>query len=707
MMRTLVIGLGRSGSGLHLPVLARARAAAPWRHLFADAPPLTFDPFARQASPPGTIPLGSLAEARTLADPARTVVHLCTPPTVRVGVLGEIARMGFRMILVEKPLAVDTRDLVEITRLCRRWGLAVLVVAPWRSSELTRRIEEILGRGEMGALAAISVVQRKARFTRSQAGDGHHSVFDVETPHAVGLALALAGPARLHDAAWTEMRMGDTVLAGMGTGWLSLDHASGVRTEVMSDLTSPIRERRITLEMERGRLVGHYPTSEHDHTAQLQVTGPGREDRLVFHDDALTAFMVHAYQRFAAPSAGTPVPLLDAEVVQVLDEAKRRCQGRAPLPLQARSSHVARRPPAADLAMSAAAAAHPPPASRHAGTVPASTLNGHHRPSVTVPLPAPSEGPDRRRSRQPTIRWAGIGDEAGFSLADQVGALNELGWTSIELRTVDGLAVADLDDQAFGRLTEDLGAQGFEVACVASSIANWSRPISGDFFDDLRELEVLGRRCPALGTRYVRVMSYPNAGLSEHEWGRQVVERMRRLAGRAEDAGLVLVHENCSGWAGTRAERMLALLDRVNSPALRLLFDTGNGIAHGYDAYEMLTHIVEHVTHVHVKDATGDAPEPVYTVAGLGRARVADCLRLLVDKGYTGSWSIEPHIAVQPHASVPGHLPARNAPALRQRRRDSFVDSGRALEQLVRHQVLSAAPGWTSIPGGIVARQGS
>ena len=704
-MQTLVIGLGRSGRGLHLPVLARARAAATSRHLFAEPPPLTFDPFAADGTPRGTIGVTSLTQASRLVDPARTVVHLCTPPTVRVGVLGEIARLGFRKVLVEKPLAIDRRDLAEIVRLRRRWGLAVLVVAPWRSSALTRRIEEIVDRGEMGALRAISVVQRKARFTRSLAGDGHQSVFDVETPHAVGLALALAGTASLRDAAWTDMRMGETVLRGMGTGWLSLDHVSGVHTEVLSDLTSPTRERRIALELEGGALVGHYPTSEHDHTAQLEVTGAGPGSHVVFPDDALTTFVVEAYERFAAPSAEPLSPTVDAEVVRVLDEAKRRCERRVQAPPVVSGQVAEQR---TRLVVAAAAAVGPQwlagcreAVGRAAGT----TVNGHDRPARTTTAPVPSVGSDGRRPSEPTIRWAGIGDEAGVSLPDQVDPLAQLGWTSIELRTVDGVAVADLDDEAFARLVDCLQAQGFEVPCVASAIANWSRPISGDFDEDLRELEVLERRCPARGTRYVRVMSYPNAGLTEQEWGRRVVERMRRLARRAEQAGLVLVHENCTGWAGTQAERMLALLDAVDSPALRLLFDTGNGVAHGYDGYDLLTQVVEHVTHVHVKDARGSAARPEYTVPGAGRARVAECLRLLLNHGYTGTWSIEPHLAVQPHQAGQDHRAGEGPFEHGHRQHDSFMASGRALEGLVGDQVLPTVAGWATTAGGIVRWQ--
>jgi sugar phosphate isomerase/epimerase len=277
--------------------------------------------------------------------------------------------------------------------------------------------------------------------------------------------------------------------------------------------------------------------------------------------------------------------------------------------------------------------------------------------------------------------YAGVGDEAGPGLDVQITALDRLGWPGVELRTVDGVALADLDEAAFGRVAGRLAHAGLSTVCVDSRIANWGRPITAPFEADVAELEALVPRCAALGTRYVRVMSYPNDGLDEPDWRREVLRRMRALSERAEDAGLVLLHENCSGWAGTSAERMLTLLRETGSPALRLVFDTGNGVPYGYSAYEVLSQVVDHVAHVQIKDATGDQAASIYTFPGEGRARVADCLRLLVATGYRGVLSIEPHLTVRPHEH---RLDAGDDGI------GTFVAYGRALERLVADAVLGS-----------------
>ncbi|MDT0301418.1 sugar phosphate isomerase/epimerase family protein [Streptomonospora wellingtoniae] len=298
------------------------------------------------------------------------------------------------------------------------------------------------------------------------------------------------------------------------------------------------------------------------------------------------------------------------------------------------------------------------------------------------PGPAAAQAAAGLPGPAPGIAFAGIGDEAGSGLHDQLSALDRLGWRCLELRTVAGQAVADLDDRAFAGLAAELDARGVAVCCLDSRIGNWARPVTADFDADLRELEVLAARCAALGTNAIRIMTYPNDGLAEPEWRRRAVERVRRLCAVAESRGVVLLAENCAGWAAERAERMLDLLDAAG-PALGLLFDTGNGVAHGYGPPALLSDIADRVAHVHVKDAlpaTGGG-EPAYTAPGEGRAGVAACLRMLVERGYRGVWSIEPHLSLHPHrGSAAGTGDA-----------DGFVAAGEALRRLAAEAVAAAA----------------
>jgi sugar phosphate isomerase/epimerase len=274
----------------------------------------------------------------------------------------------------------------------------------------------------------------------------------------------------------------------------------------------------------------------------------------------------------------------------------------------------------------------------------------------------------------PAGGYAGIGDEAAPDLDGQLHAVSVLGWDAVELRTVDGHALSDLDRAGRDRLIAAVRAAQMRVVCLDSRIGGWAGTVADPFDRDLTELGALVELCRELGTSYVRIMSYPNAGRPEPAWRQEVVDRVRRLADIAEAAGITLLHENCVGWAATRADRALDLLDAVGSPALRLLFDVGNGVAHGYPAADLLADLVPFVAHVHVKDAVGGGEDTTYTLPGDGVGGVRECLRLLRACGYDGALSIEPHLATRPHedrwADVDGTA--------------AFVAAGRRLAELVR-----------------------
>ncbi|MEU3609765.1 M20/M25/M40 family metallo-hydrolase [Streptomyces sp. NPDC035033] len=275
------------------------------------------------------------------------------------------------------------------------------------------------------------------------------------------------------------------------------------------------------------------------------------------------------------------------------------------------------------------------------------------------------------RSADLTGRITGIGDEAAPDLAGQIAVARELGWSALELRTLDGTALADLSASAVADAAGRLHAAGLGVVCLDSRIGNWARPVTGPFSADLEELERLAEHGRVLGCRSLRVMSWTDGGLPEEEWAALALDRMRRLARRAERLGVELLHENCAGWAGSDAARTLRMLAEVDSPALRVLFDIGNGVPYGYDGHALLERLLPYVAHVHVKDALpGDRPgEAVYTLPGEGVARVADCVRLLEEHGYRGAYSLEPHLAVVPHAGLRGEGTDTAGPFVRAARR--------------------------------------
>ena len=248
--------------------------------------------------------------------------------------------------------------------------------------------------------------------------------------------------------------------------------------------------------------------------------------------------------------------------------------------------------------------------------------------------------------------FSGIADEAGKPIDVQIRAQKELGWDHIEIRNVDGVNLTDLTDDVFDEVYRKVTDAGLSVSCFASQLANWARPISGDFDADRAELDRAVPRMQRCGTRFIRCMSWPNDKDNpwrEDKWRDEVIRRMRILAETASAGGVILVHENCDGWAGQGAEQTLEFLSEVDSPGLKLVFDTGNPVHHAQNAWQYFNAVKEQVIYIHVKDylETDDGFSACFPGEGLGD--VKQILSDLFSRGYDGGLSIEPHLAAVVH----------------------------------------------------------
>ena len=78
-------------------------------------------------------------------------------------------------------------------------------------------------------------------------------------------------------------------------------------------------------------------------------------------------------------------------------------------------------------------------------------------------------------------RLAGFADEAEDSIVGQCSALKRLGWSNIELRTVDKKQIVDLSEEEFHFVLDTLSSEGVSVCSLGSNVANWGQSILAPF----------------------------------------------------------------------------------------------------------------------------------------------------------------------------------------------------------------------------------
>lgn len=337
-LRSLIVGLGRSGLEVHTPALSRLRASGDDKiaTLFEAEPVLGYDSSVVDL---GSVPdddleqIESLARATEVAYPGNTVVHVCTPPSARPALLSELAQRGFRLMVLDNPLATDADSLRQVLAVATKYRLRIGIVAPWLYSGITRRLLAAVGDNRFGGLRRIAVRQNQPRLRRTFAAQQQpNTALDIEPPQSLALALALAGNGEVVSSMIDNTPIVDgRWVADMGSATLTIQHRGGVVTEISSDLAAPVWEQRVLVEFERGAVECYYPLGAADDHAQMTwmpERGPSRRE--IFADDAVRQGLLETYRLFVSESWPEPSLRLHTRVVELLLDAKAQSRTAAP-----------------------------------------------------------------------------------------------------------------------------------------------------------------------------------------------------------------------------------------------------------------------------------------------------------------------------------------------------------------------------------------
>jgi sugar phosphate isomerase/epimerase len=244
---------------------------------------------------------------------------------------------------------------------------------------------------------------------------------------------------------------------------------------------------------------------------------------------------------------------------------------------------------------------------------------------------------------QATWQLSGFGDEIDPDPAIQASVLLALGASHIEVRSAWGTNVSELAPSRVAELKDILDAKGLKVSAVASPIGkvDISLPVEHEL-DRLRQIISVAK---GLDTTYIRIFSfYRGEGQSAGDIRDDVLARMRALAALAEESGVVLLHENEKDIYGDTPQRVLDIMESVNSPALRVAWDNANFVQVGVkpytDGYAMLRPYLEYFQ---VKDALSTTGAVV--PSGEGDGELDATIAALKADGYSGFASLEPHLA--------------------------------------------------------------
>ena len=238
---------------------------------------------------------------------------------------------------------------------------------------------------------------------------------------------------------------------------------------------------------------------------------------------------------------------------------------------------------------------------------------------------------------------SGFIDEISPDFTEQCRVASDLGLTYAEVRSAWGVNILDLKPAQLGAMKDTLADHELQVSSIGSPIGKIF--IDEDFTPHLERMRHAAEVAHLFDAPYVRIFSFflrPGANPADHR--EEVIDRMRALTRVAEDADLILLHENEKEIYGDVPSRCVDIVRSVGSPHLQLAWDPANFVQVGVrpytDGYAMLR---PYLGYVQIKDAL--AADGTVVPAGQGDGEVAQTMRALRHDGFDGFFSLEPHLS--------------------------------------------------------------
>ena len=207
----------------------------------------------------------------------------------------------------------------------------------------------------------------------------------------------------------------------------------------------------------------------------------------------------------------------------------------------------------------------------------------------------------------------------------------------MEIRRADGKSVSESTESEAKRIRKTLDAFGLGVSAVGSPLGK-----TLPFEVSEEQIEPVFETAEILGAKYGRVFSfYLPEGAAPEKCRGEVLAGLEKVVAAGERHGILPCHENEAKIYGESPQRCLELLQYFGG-RLGCVFDMGNFVLDGYDAWDAYKLLEGHIEYFHVKDSLAAG---AVVPAGKGEARIADILRDYRNNGKKDTFiTLEPHL---------------------------------------------------------------
>lgn len=242
-------------------------------------------------------------------------------------------------------------------------------------------------------------------------------------------------------------------------------------------------------------------------------------------------------------------------------------------------------------------------------------------------------------------KLSAFADEVTDDFLEQVKYLAGEGVGYIEPRFINKKNIMDLTKDDLSEAKKMIQDHGLKVSAIGSPIGKVK--LDEPFEPHLDKFKHAVDLALFFETPFIRMFSYyAPEGQNIDDYRDEVMERMAAKVEVLNDVNVTMVHENEANIYGHTAENCVDLIETINSPKLRLVYDPANFVWG-----EKITNNVEscwplmkpYVVHVHIKDWKLGAKD-VGSIPGEGDGQIEELLAELAAINYDGCLTMEPHL---------------------------------------------------------------
>lgn len=240
------------------------------------------------------------------------------------------------------------------------------------------------------------------------------------------------------------------------------------------------------------------------------------------------------------------------------------------------------------------------------------------------------------------VKLSGFSDEIDSAVDRQFQVLNKLGMCYFEVRGVDKKNVSELSGEEREDLKRKMDLHQIHASSLGSPVGKVL--LEEPFEEHFEMFKRVVDTAEHLGSRYIRIFSfYHNTGMPwTDEESEEVLLRLAQMIRYVKDKDIVLLHENEKDIFGDTAEHCAILMRELHGEHFRAVFDPANFVQCGEDAWQAYQVMKPYIEYVHVKDACKDSGQVV--PAGHGDGKIQEIVEDLLQAGYKGFFSLEPHL---------------------------------------------------------------